>query len=221
MLRLPQQRQVLIRETRRPAISIDQHVKRLTRRDRRFIQAFDLVAEPEGSSREFGDFGPNDQLVFVSGWILVAATRFGDDQEQTGLALHVAIRKAAVVAVLAPAYLKPNKIVRVVNHTHLVGLSIAHLHARLGCLSRRGVVVFRSFHLSSALAAGCVMQSVRGFQRALGSRDCNGLMINTQGEARAARALKLLLACTSSLLGYKLISVGGSGGKLPSIDRHL
>ena len=196
-----QEGQVLRRKARGPARGIDQHVKRLTNGNGRLVRTCDLVAEPESSSREFRDPCANEQFVFVSSRVPVPAARFGDDQEQAGLAFHVAVRETAVIAVLTPAHFEPNEVIRVVGHSHLVGLGITHLHARLGDLTGNGVFLFVSLHLMNAFVAR------RKNASAHRTGDCSGLMMNTQGGVKSDVGLKSLPACASSLLGYKLISV--------------
>ena len=69
---------------------------------------------------------PDDQLIVVIGGSFVAAIAFGDDQESVFVLFQIAVGKASGPTKLGAANFKPDEIVCVIDHAHLVGLSIAH-----------------------------------------------------------------------------------------------
>jgi hypothetical protein len=89
-----------------------------------------LVSKPEGPAAQFGDVGPDNQYVIIVRRRLIATIAFSHDQECIRVLFHVAIRKAARAAEFRASNLKPDQVVGVIDHTHLVGFGIANAEQR-------------------------------------------------------------------------------------------
>src|SRR5512146_2584277 len=68
----------------------------------------------------------HNDLVIIESRSLVAAARIGHCDEATVMLLHVTIRKAKLPQQFHAANLKPDEVIGVVHHTHLVGFGVAH-----------------------------------------------------------------------------------------------
>src|SRR5215467_5394065 len=102
----------------------------------------------------------NHQLVVVAGWSLVPATRIDNGDVTVLLLLQLAIRETEVTQELDPADFEPDEIIRVIDHSHLVGFSVAHAQSDLGNASR--------FHRSLGFCrhdSHCPLQSGLRFSR--------------------------------------------------------
>src|SRR5579884_3184360 len=73
----------------------------------------------------------HDDFVIVTRRSFVTASRINYGDKATVVSLHFAIRKPESPHQLHAADFKPDKIVRVIDHTHLVGLRIAHTKPHL------------------------------------------------------------------------------------------
>src|SRR5262245_62054547 len=62
----------------------------------------------------------------------VSTVRFGDRQKRPLVAFEVRITKSTVTAEVRPSNLHPDEVIRVVHHSHLVGLGITNAKAALG-----------------------------------------------------------------------------------------
>src|ERR1019366_8497555 len=80
---------------------------------------------------------PDGDHVIVAGGDLVAAAHVHDGDVGAVPLFHFAIGEAQLAQHLHPAYLKPDDEVGVIDHTHLVGLRIAHPQLGLVHLSFR------------------------------------------------------------------------------------
>src|SRR5262249_8815232 len=67
----------------------------------------------------------------------VAANGFGDGDEAVFLAFHVAVGEAQLAHEFDTANFEPDQMVRMVDHTHLIGLGITH--AKLGLVNHQVV----------------------------------------------------------------------------------
>src|SRR5205085_3170098 len=98
----------------------------------------------------------DEQIVFVACRRLVATSRFGNDHEEAALALHVSVRKATIMAILAAAHLEPHQVVRIIGNAHLIGFGIAHADARLADQIADAVfVLMSSGHSAFTLGGDC------------------------------------------------------------------
>src|SRR5262249_53956882 len=79
--------------------------------------------------------------------------------------LHIPIREAAVVAVLAASDFKPDQVVCVVGYAHLIGLCISNPDPRLGnsASNARVIIGFRSHSRSTGTAVSGFGFRVRSF----------------------------------------------------------
>jgi hypothetical protein len=68
----------------------------------------------------------DDQHIVVISRSFVAAITFSDDQKSVFIFFHVAVGKSARATEFGAANLEPDQIVRVIDHAHLVGFSVAY-----------------------------------------------------------------------------------------------
>ena len=70
----------------------------------------------------------NGHLVIEARRKRVAATRLPNRQQYPVISFHIAIVEAERLAILYPAHLHPDEIIRIVDDAHLVGLGVSHAH---------------------------------------------------------------------------------------------
>lgn len=154
MLFAAQQPRELFWKARRAAFRVNQNVKRFARSAQHAVRAVYLVAEAQRASRQLRDSCADSQIVFVTRGRFISAARFGDYHKQSSLSLHVAIRKTAVVAKLTAAHFKPDEIVRVVGHAHLICFSVADFDARMRYEVVDFCLPFHDLAFKQAIVAG-------------------------------------------------------------------
>src|SRR5690349_13212869 len=68
----------------------------------------------------------HDNLVVISGRRLVAATSVDHRNEAVVLPLHVTVGKTQLAHIFHAPDLKPDEVIGMIDHPHLIGLGIAH-----------------------------------------------------------------------------------------------
>src|SRR5579872_6629290 len=68
----------------------------------------------------------HDDLIVIACRSLVAATRVDHGDAAAVVLLHVAVRKTELPQQFYPPDFEPDKVIRMIDHTHLVGLGVAH-----------------------------------------------------------------------------------------------
>src|SRR5215831_383129 len=86
----------------------------------------DFVLETDSPLAEGINAGTYDQNIVVTGRREISTLGLSNGQIGLKLSLKIFVRQAAPTTKLSAAYFKPDQIVRVINHAHLVCLGIAH-----------------------------------------------------------------------------------------------
>ena len=89
------------------------------------------VAEAHNRPLRFHHPRLDHQLIVVSRRRLVSRRGLNHGNPATILRFHLLVAETALPHQFHSPNLEPDKIIRVVHHAHLVGLRIAHAHARL------------------------------------------------------------------------------------------
>src|ERR1700674_2280629 len=122
---------ILRRQALRPARAVAEHVQCFSGGQQfagRVVQ--DFVGKANGAPASLGNSGANPQQVVVTSRTQITAMCFRHDDESAVLPLHLFIGDAAFAHIFHPADLEKYEIVSVVDHVHLVGLSVAHARDR-------------------------------------------------------------------------------------------
>src|SRR5262245_18992699 len=93
---------------------------------------FDLISEFDHSAANAREDGFDYDFIVVECRREIPAIGFRNSQERLFFAFHLAIAEPTFAAEIAAAHLHPNQIVRVVDHSHLIGFGITHADAALG-----------------------------------------------------------------------------------------
>src|ERR1700732_2292104 len=88
--------------------------------------------------------GLHDNFIVIAGWSFVAAARVDHRNKQTVAAFHIAIRKSKLPHQFHTPDFKPDEVVGMIDHSHLIGLGIAHPYSRL---ADHWVMIFRRPHV--------------------------------------------------------------------------
>src|SRR6185437_9917750 len=126
---------ILFRQLAPLHVPINHKMNRLPFAQQQLVaRAHDSILEPHNRPAHTRQRRPHNQLIVVSRRSLVPRCRLHHCDHRVFFLLHRLIVQAHLSYVLHPAYLKPHQVVRVVHHTHLIGLRIPHTHS---CLCRR------------------------------------------------------------------------------------
>src|SRR4029079_1584183 len=68
----------------------------------------------------------NDDLIIVARRSFVTAASIDHGDMATVLLLHVFVRESELAEELDASNFKPHEMIRVIHHTHLIGLGVAH-----------------------------------------------------------------------------------------------
>src|SRR5208283_5982193 len=105
------------------------HVYRLALgQQRAVLVTSDFIAEVQERSTNLYQPRPDDHQIVVAGRRLVAAAYFYHGEVHTATLLHLAISESELAHHLHPADFEPDDEVRVLDHSHLVGLGVADAH---------------------------------------------------------------------------------------------
>src|SRR5580692_4936081 len=76
------------------------------------------------------DPGLYGNFIVVACWMQVAAVRVHHGKANSIATLHVLVFDTGSAAIFRPSDFHPDKIIRVVDYAHLIGLGITHAEAR-------------------------------------------------------------------------------------------
>ena len=99
----------------------------------------DLIGKLNDAIAPFGDTRAHAQHFVVARRLFVAAMHVGDDDVAVVFGFHLFVFKAEGAHQFHTANLKPDQVVGVINHPHLVGLGITHPYC--------SVVIFDRSHV--------------------------------------------------------------------------
>src|SRR5207249_2095627 len=105
--------------------------------------------------------GPDDYVVVEPGRSLVPARGCGNHHAVAVFDLHVAIAESPGAAPCDTPHLKPDQIVCVINHSHLVGFRVAHVDNGINKIQRRSL----DSHKSPVPGSDSIMSTSERLQR--------------------------------------------------------
>src|SRR5437763_11872807 len=85
-----------------------------------------------------------DDLVVIAGWGFVPATSIYYSDKASVITLHIAIGKAQLPHQFHTPDFKPDEVIGMIDHAHLIGLSVAHPQP---AFASRGLVIASIVHL--------------------------------------------------------------------------
>src|SRR5579884_2090550 len=109
-----------------PAFVIDDNVRGLAFSQQQIVGlSVNLISEDQDAPPHSRKASLDQDFVVITGRRFVATLRLRDNDAEAVFPLHVAVFEAMLPAKLRPANLKPNEVIGVIDHAHLVRLSVA------------------------------------------------------------------------------------------------
>src|SRR6185436_1203015 len=112
-------------------LRIGDDVRGFAFRQERAICPQQFVTEMHHRLADIFQMRANDNLIIVTGRQFVAAAGIDYGNEASVMLFHVAIRKPQLAQQFDPSNFKPDEVVGMVNHAHLIGFSVAHSQSAL------------------------------------------------------------------------------------------
>src|ERR1700722_18383017 len=110
--------------------------------ERAVIYSTQFVAEVNHRIANVEQLGPDQNFFVIADWCAIAAFGLSHGDEASVLFFHIAIGKTQLPQQFDAPHLEPYKMVRVVDHAHLIGLRVAH--AQPGFIDRLRVIGIHS-----------------------------------------------------------------------------